>query len=31
MDPEEEYNVMLGEKEYTYSKRRSYHRCEYVY
>ncbi|RJP16658.1 MAG: epoxyqueuosine reductase [Candidatus Abyssobacteria bacterium SURF_5] len=30
MDPEEESRVTLGGKEHVYSKRRSYHRCEYV-
>ena len=30
MDPEEESRVTLGGREHTYSKRRSYHRCEYV-
>ncbi len=30
MDPEEEASVSLGGIGHTYSKRRSYHRCEYV-
>jgi epoxyqueuosine reductase QueG len=30
MDPEDEARVTFGGKEHTYSKRRSYHRCEYV-
>jgi epoxyqueuosine reductase QueG len=30
MDPEEEARVTLGGTEHTYSKRRNYHRCEYV-
>jgi epoxyqueuosine reductase QueG len=30
MDPEEETTVSLGGKEFSYSKRRSYLRCEYV-
>jgi epoxyqueuosine reductase QueG len=30
MDPEEETTVKLGNKEHTYSMRRSYHRCELV-
>lgn len=30
MDPEEETTVTLGNKEHTYSKRRTYHRCELV-
>ena len=30
MDPEEETTVKLGNKEHTYSKRRTYHRCELV-
>lgn len=30
MDPENEERVMLGDFEFTYSKRRSYLRCEYV-
>jgi epoxyqueuosine reductase QueG len=30
MDPKEEARVTLGGKEYTYSKRRAYTRCEYV-
>ena len=30
MDPEEEASVTLGGKEHTYSKRRTYHRCELV-
>lgn len=30
MDPEEEYSVTLGGREFTYAKRKSYLRCEYV-
>jgi len=30
MDPEAEERVTLGGKEYTYSKRRTYHRCDFV-
>jgi epoxyqueuosine reductase len=30
MDPKEEEHVTLGAKEYTYSKRRTYHRCDFV-
>ena len=30
MDPEGEERVTLGGKEYTYSKRRTYHRCDFV-
>jgi len=30
MDPEGEEHVTLGGKEYTYSKRRTYHRCDFV-
>jgi epoxyqueuosine reductase QueG len=30
MDPDGEERVTLGGKEYTYSKRRTYHRCDFV-
>ena len=30
MDPKEEVHVTLGGKEYKYSKRRTYHRCDFV-
>ncbi len=30
MDPEGEERVTLGGKEYTYAKRRTYHRCDFV-
>ena len=30
MEPKEEEHVTLGGKEYTYSKRRTYHRCDFV-
>ena len=30
MDPKDEVHVTLGDREHTYSKRRTYHRCDFV-